>query len=230
MRRVLLFVVVVAVCLAQTATPPAPVSPPAVSAYYRLAGQAHSPDEGKTTGPYDQYKWTDVDAPLTFTFDATGTPHIGVTLPAPAPPPATSRQCSFSLGNGVDTLQAAAYPVPVPGPYPVLQGGPYPAINAFMGCPNNTGVPWTVTGIHCWSDNIGLSSTVDVLNNAGTSFMLLPLLCGAVQSNGGTVGTLNVGQVPLWPANTTLAPGDAFNFKFVSDGITMAFRVTVDYQ
>lgn len=209
MKRAFLFVAVVVVCLAQTTTPPvAPTTTPvaAISAYYLNVGQSVTDPLIAST---PQYKWAHLNPPLIGTLDAANTLQLGVTLPA------SPRQCSFSLGDGISNLSA----------------GQFPTINAFMGCPNNTSAQWTVTGIHCWSDNVGLSSTVDVLNNAGTSFMLMPLLCSAVQAGGGTVGVLAnaPANLPASSANTALAPGDAFNFLFNSDGITMAFRVTVDY-
>jgi hypothetical protein len=139
-----------------------------------------------------------------------------VTFPAPvvAPTPVQPRTCSFSFEDGLQLL------TPGPNAY------------SFMGCPNNSGVPWTVTAIHCWSDNIGLSSTADVQNNAGVSFLLMPVLCSATQAGGGGAGVLANAppNLPASSANTTLASGDAFNIKLVSDGITMDFRVTVDYQ
>lgn len=58
MRRLFLMLAVVAVCLAQTSTPPA------ISAYYRLAGA--------TTYPY---QWLIIDHPLSLSFDGTS-PHL----------------------------------------------------------------------------------------------------------------------------------------------------------
>lgn len=212
MRRTFLLLAVVAVCLAQTATAPVPVA--AISAYYLNVGQS-------LTDPLipSQYKWAHLNAPLIGYLDSTGTLQLGVTLPA------QPRTCEFSLGDGVNNLQPGVLQAGA------LQAGPYPGINAFMGCPNNSIVPWTVTGIHCWTDNIGLASTCDVLNNAGVSFLLMPVLGSATQAGGGAAGVLANAPANLPPssANTTLSSGDAFNFKFVSDGITMAFRVTVDY-
>lgn len=208
MKRAFLFVAVVAVCLAQTAAPPAPISIEAFSAYFLKSGQA-------LTDPLiaSQYKWAHINAPLTGALDATNTLQLGVTLPSP---PSQPRICSFSFpADGLAHLT--------------------PGANTYqwMGCPNNTSQTWTVTAIHCWSDNIGLS-TADVVNNAGTSFMLMPVSCSPTQAGGGTAGVLANAPPNLPPNalsdNTTLAPGDAFNFKLVTDGVTLDFRVTLDYQ
>jgi hypothetical protein len=253
MTKPLFLFFVAAVLFAQTAAPPPVTVPPpvsipveAVSAYFLKVGQsltdpaiAGNPDATPPIPP--QYKWAHINAPLTGDLDATNTLQLGVTLPPAIPGPAGAagvpgqpgadgvagpagpagvagasvqpRTCSFSFEDGLQLLTPGANTY------------------SFMGCPNNTGVPWTVTGIHCWSDNIGFS-TADVVNNAGASFMLMPVLCSATQAGGGTAGALANAPPNLSPssANTTLAPGDAFNIKLVSDGITMDFRVTVDYQ
>jgi hypothetical protein len=62
--RFSLLLVVTVICLAQTPSPPA-----AISAYYRLAGNAG--------GPFP-YQWLIVDSPLTLTFDGTS-PHLRIT-------------------------------------------------------------------------------------------------------------------------------------------------------
>lgn len=139
-------------------------------------------------------------------------PSITVPLSAPTQP----KICSFSLGDGARILPKETYP----------------NVGSFMGCPNNTLATWTITRIHCWTNNFGLSSTADVMNNVGLSFMLTPINCNANKANGGVQGVLNIGQIGngLIPANIKVPPGDAINFIFNSDGITMAFQVTVEYQ
>ena len=139
---------------------------------------------------------------------------------AAAPVVPNQRTCSYSLLGDGAALSAGSYP----GILPLTS-----VANAYMGCPNNTAIAWTVTAIHCYSDNIG-SSTLDVVNNAGVSFLLMPVVCAATYAGGGTAGTLAQGQPNLAATNTTLAPGDAFRFRFNSDGITQEFRATVDYQ
>lgn len=64
MRRWILLVCAGAIALAQT-----PI-PPAISAYYRISGNA--------AGPFP-YQWLLIDPPLTLTFDGTS-PHLGIQI------------------------------------------------------------------------------------------------------------------------------------------------------
>ena len=94
MRRVFLLLAVVAICMAQTAAPPV-ISPPAISAFFRLAGQAVSPDEGKPASEWTQYKWMKILPPLTFTPGVNGgEPQLGVLLSS-----TTGMQAETGCGN-----------------------------------------------------------------------------------------------------------------------------------
>lgn len=121
--------------------------------------------------------------------------------------PSASRteRCFFGLGDGTNAIAAATYP----------------ASGSMLQCVNNTGVTWTITGIHCLTDNAG-SSTINVENNAGTSFLAsTPLTCNATKTSGGANGTIG--------STTTLATTNGLNFVFVADGTTKYLTVTVDY-
>lgn len=116
----------------------------------------------------------------------------------------TKRSCVFGLGDGVTAITAATYP----GSGQMLQ------------CPNNSGVTWTVTGIHCLTDNAG-SSTVNVYNNAGTSLLTGAVTCNATKTNGGAAGTQSV--------TTTIVTTDGLDFVFVADGTSKYVTATVDF-
>lgn len=110
------------------------------------------------------------------------------------------RSCTgLGLGDGVNPIPAATYP--------------------NLGCVNNSGATLTVTGVHCYSDNNG-SSTLDVKNNAGTSFLTGVITCNNTKTSGGAAGTLG--------GTITLSATDAFNFVFISDGSSKTTTWTVD--
>lgn len=109
-------------------------------------------------------------------------------LPAQAltiPSQYKTQSCQSGIGDGTNAI--------VSGPYPQTP------------CKNVTGVTWTINSIQCFTDNNG-TSTMDVKNHAGTSFLTAPITC----SNSFAAGTQS--------ATTTLANGDTFNFTFTADG------------
>jgi hypothetical protein len=100
-----------------------------------------------------------------------------------------TRSCQPGLGDGLNAMTAGTY----------LQ----------FTCVNDSGVTWTITGIHCWTDNAG-SSTLAATNNAGTALLTGPVTCNNTKASGGAAGTQS--------GTTTLASGDAISFTFISDG------------
>ena len=110
----------------------------------------------------------------------------------------TKLRCFGGLGDGDNAMIAATYPQ--------------------YTCVNTSGVTWTITGINCWTDNAG-SSTMDVKNNAGTSFLTGAVTCNNTKSGGGAAGTQS--------ATVTLANNDALNFSFVADGTSKQTNWTV---
>lgn len=108
--------------------------------------------------------------------------------------------CGPGLGDGVNAIAAATYPI--------------------LGCVNNSGKTWTVTGIRCFTDNAG-SSTLDVKNNAGTSLLTGAVTCNATKTSGGAAGTQS--------ATTTIASTDGLNFTFVADGTSKTTTWTVAF-
>jgi hypothetical protein len=164
MKCLLLFAPAV-FCFAQT--PPPAVSPPAISAFYRLAGQAVSPDEGKTSG-FVQYKWALVDSPLTFTFDLAGAPHLGVSGAVGATGP-----------SGADGLPGTAGPAGASGaPGATGQQGGAGAAGAAgaAGPPGATGAAGSVVGMTVETGCataagcvvLGTATTLDVEPGIGT--------------------------------------------------------------
>lgn len=109
----------------------------------------------------------------------------------------------IGLGDGVNVIAPATYNI--------------------LGCVNNqnTVSTWLVATINCYTDNIG-TSTLDVLNNAGVSFLTAPITCNATKTNGGAIGTLS--------GSLSVVYGDAFNFVFVADGVTKSTTWTVKWQ
>lgn len=107
-------------------------------------------------------------------------------------------RCSTGLGDGVNAMAAATY--------------------VMLSCVNDSGVTWTVTAVHCFTDNAG-TSTLDVKNNAGTSFLTGAVTCNSTKTSGGAAGTQS--------ATTTLANTDAFNFTFVADGTSKTTTWTI---
>lgn len=110
----------------------------------------------------------------------------------------TKLRCSTGLGDGLNAMTAGTY--------------------VMLSCVNDSGVTWTVTAIHCYTDNAG-TSTLDVKNNAGTSFLTGAVTCNATKTSGGAAGTAS--------ATTTLANTDAFNFTFVADGTSKTTTWTI---
>jgi hypothetical protein len=55
-----------------------------------------------------------------------------------------------------------------------------------------------------------VTSTMNVTNAAGTSFLTGPITCGSTKNPLGTAGTQS--------ATTTLVNGDSLSFTFISDG------------
>lgn len=98
-------------------------------------------------------------------------------------------RCESGLGDGLNAMAAGTY----------LQ---------FM-CVNDSGVTWTITGIHCWTDNAG-TSTLNAANNAATALLTGAVTCNSTKASGGAAGTQS--------GTTTLASGDAVSFTFVADG------------
>ena len=119
-------------------------------------------------------------------------------ISASAPAQYAKLRCSTGLGDGLNAMTAGTY--------------------LMLSCVNDSGVTWTVTGIHCFTDNAG-SSTLDVKNNAGTSFLTGAVTCNATKTSGGASGTQS--------GTTTLANTDAFNFTFVADGTSKTTTWTI---
>lgn len=107
MRRAFLLLAMVAVCLAQTATPPA------ISAWYRLTGNS--------AGPYP-YQWLLIDPPLALSFDGVS-PHLGITGVAGATGP--------QGGTGV---QGAPGVAGAPGPQGAAGSPGGPGLAVESGC------------------------------------------------------------------------------------------------
>jgi hypothetical protein len=106
----------------------------------------------------------------------------------------------IGLGDGVNAISAATYPM--------------------LGCVNNSGKTWTIVAIHCY--NKEGSSTLDVKNNASTSFFASgPVTCNNTKTSGGATASLG--------STTTLATTNALNFTFVADGTTTTTTWTVDF-
>lgn len=73
---------------------------------------------------------------------------------------------------------------------------------------NKTAHTLTITGISCYTDNAG-TSTLDVKNNAGTSYLSGVITCNNTKSGGGAAGSLS-GTITI-PAN------DGATFIFTAD-------------
>lgn len=114
------------------------------------------------------------------------------------------KACGFSMGDGTNAVAAATYP----------------SSGQMLQCVNNSGVTWTITGIHCFTDNAG-TSTINVYNNAGTSLLTGAITCNATKTSGGAAGTQS--------ATTTIATTDGLNFVFVADGTSKYVTATVDF-
>lgn len=111
----------------------------------------------------------------------------------------TKLRCTnIGLGDGLNAIASGTYTV--------------------FGCVNDSGVTWTITGIHCWTDNAG-TSTLQAANNAGTNLLTGAVTCNSTKSAGGAAGTQS--------GTTTLAANDAVTFTFVSDGSTKTTTWTV---
>lgn len=102
------------------------------------------------------------------------------------------------LGDGFNAIPAQTYPQ--------------------FSCVNNTGFTITLTGVRCWTDNVG-TSTLNATNNAGTGLLTGAVTCNATKASGGAAGTQS--------ATTTLANGDAISFTFVADGTSKQTNWTV---
>lgn len=131
MKRAFLLLAVVAVCLAQTATPPA------ISAYYRLAGNS--------AGPYP-YQWLIVDPPLALSFDGTS-PHLSISAIASLDVhPGVGVLCVSQVNGSVVTLQCSidtavvAYRVDPPA-------GPGPCVDPVTNLPYGAGA-YAADGAH----------------------------------------------------------------------------------
>lgn len=107
-------------------------------------------------------------------------------------------RCESGLGDGLNAMASGTY----------LQ---------FM-CVNDSGVTWTITGIHCWTDNAG-TSTLNAANNASTGLLTGAVTCNNTKASGGAAGTQS--------GTTTLASGDAISFTFVADGTSKQTTWTV---
>jgi len=106
-----------------------------------------------------------------------------------APCSSPKLRCETGLGDGLNAIVTGTY------------------LQYF--CVNDSGATWTITGIHCWTDNAG-SSTLNAANNAGTGLLTGAVTCNNTKAGGGAAGSQS--------ATTTLANGDAVNFTFVADG------------
>lgn len=111
--------------------------------------------------------------------------------------------CIFSMGDGVTAIASATYP----------------ASGAILQCPNNSGVTYTVTAVHCYAD--AGTPTINVSNNAGTSFLTGAITCTSTKTSGGQAGTQS--------GTTTLATTDGFNFVLVSGGTAKMVTAIVDF-
>jgi hypothetical protein len=109
-----------------------------------------------------------------------------------------SLRCETGLGDGLNAIPAGTY----------LQ---------YM-CMNDSRVTWTIAAIHCYTDNAG-SSTLAATNNAATALLTGPVTCNNTKAGGGAAGTLG--------STVTMAPGDAVNFTFISDGASKQTTWTV---
>jgi hypothetical protein len=89
------------------------------------------------------------------------------------------------LGDGVNAIAAGSYTI----------------VEYY----NNTGQTINISGIRCRSDNSG-TSTLNVKNGAGTSFLTGAVTCSPSSASGTMSGT------------TTLAAGDVLQFVFTADG------------
>jgi hypothetical protein len=83
---------------------------------------------------------------------------------------------------------------------------------------NDSRVTWTIAAIHCYTDNAG-SSTLAATNNAATALLTGHVTCNNTKAGGGAAGTLG--------STVTMAPGDAVNFTFISDGASKQTTWTV---
>ncbi len=120
----------------------------------------------------------------------------GSTCPTPTLP----LSATSGIGDGVNAIAAATYPM-------------------LMAC-NNTGKNWTVTAIHAYVD-AGTASTLDMQNNAGTSFLTGVITATGIKTSGGAPGTLG--------STVTLANTDCFNAIFVADGSATTTTWTVNF-
>ena len=110
----------------------------------------------------------------------------------------TKLRCETGIGDGLSAIGAGTY------------------LQYF--CVNDSGVTWTITGIHCWTDNAG-TSTLNAANNAGSGLLSGPVTCNNTKTGGGAAGSQS--------GTTTLASGDAVNFTFVADGTSKQTTWTV---
>lgn len=131
MRRAFLLLAVVVVCMAQTA------APPAISAYYRLAGNS--------SGPFP-YQWLLVDPPLILSFDGIS-PHLSTSaITSLDVHPGVGVLCVSQLNGSVVTLQCnidtavVAYRVDPPT-------APGPCNDPVTGKPYGSGA-WASDGSH----------------------------------------------------------------------------------
>ena len=115
----------------------------------------------------------------------------------------SKRTCTFGLGDGTNAIAAATYP----------------ASGSILQCANNSGVTWTITAIHVYSDDGG--STINVSNNAGTSFLTGAVTGSSTKTSGGAAGTLS--------GTTTVATTDGINFVLVANGTSKQVTATVDF-
>lgn len=129
-------------------------------------------------------------------YPVTGTGSLTSVLGGPSQ--YTKLRCESGLGDGLNAMAAGTY----------LQ---------FM-CVNDSGVTWTITAIHCWTDNAG-TSTLNAANNASTALLTGAVTCNNTKASGGAAGTQS--------GTTTLASGDAVSFTFVSDGTSKQTTWTV---
>jgi hypothetical protein len=113
----------------------------------------------------------------------------------------TKFDCSPGLGDGYNVIPAQTY--------------------VQINCVNLSGVPWTILSIHCYVDNGTASSSLNVKNNAGTTFFgSAPLTCNNTKTSGGATSALGT--------TTTLANTDALNFTFIADGSSKTTTWTVE--
>lgn len=105
------------------------------------------------------------------------------------------RSCQPGLGDGLNAIASGTYPV--------------------MGCLNDFGSTWTVTGIKCYADAAGATVTI-VANSAASNLLSGTLTCGT--------GSFAAGSQS---GTTTIASADYVKITMTSNGTPKNIQVVV---